>query len=142
MKKLATLLILILPVAGFSQVESISDENDLLQRIGSYNKKEMKLYTSNEYQVPANAGAIAKTQEDSAAINATGLIYKESKVQFDTRKIAALFPEAASVDPASGAVTVDYPSFIPLLLEAINEQQKAIDTLKLKIVELEMLLKK
>lgn len=64
------------------------------------------------------------------------VLIKQNYVRFEPVSIAGLFPETATID-SHGNLSIDYTSFIPILMKALNEQQKFILELEQKIQELE-----
>ncbi len=55
---------------------------------------------------------------------------KGDKYGFLADEIKEVFPEFVRIDSTDGTYAVDYISFIPVLLEAVKEQQRQIDNLE------------
>ncbi len=65
----------------------------------------------------------------------------ERQIGFSAQEIEQFFPEIVQTD-ANGYKAVDYSRLTPVLVEAIKEQQKEINELKLRLDKLEKLLAK
>jgi hypothetical protein len=59
-----------------------------------------------------------------------------SDIGFIAQEVAKLVPEAVVQESSSGMYAVDYPKLVPVLVQAIQEQQKQIDSLRAEIAAL------
>ena len=59
----------------------------------------------------------------------------QTEFGFIAQDLQGIYPEMVRDDGQSGYLRVDYRSMIPILLEAIKEQQTRIDTLQLMLAE-------
>ncbi len=63
--------------------------------------------------------------------------YAKPQYGFVAQQIAEVYPELVEKSEETGLLSVNYQAFIPLLLEAVKQQQKIADAQSLKIKELE-----
>lgn len=59
----------------------------------------------------------------------------ESSIGLIAQDVEKFYPEAVATD-ANGIKSVDYAKLVPVLIEAIKEQQSQIDTLKKEVAEM------
>ena len=131
------LLVVLFPIICHGQVLEIDKQTKTpLEKISEFDQTEMQINYNDQYYVPTPLLASAKTSEDSTALAGQVELVTSNYVRMDPAKIEILFPEAVSVDEEKN-ISIDYLSFIPILLEAINEQQKLIAELQEKIQILE-----
>jgi len=80
---------------------------------------------------PTKLGEIPKGKE--------AVIIEESKnkIGFMAQEIQVEFPEIVAVSGENGYLAVDYTMMVPVLLEAIKEQQLLIEQLEVKVEALE-----
>lgn len=62
--------------------------------------------------------------------------YKMYNYGFSAQEIENIIPELTQKDDSTGKYSVNYIGFIPILVEALNQQQNIIDAQSLKIKEL------
>lgn len=62
-------------------------------------------------------------------------------IGFIAQEIETVYPAAVHTDPKTGYKTLDYPKLIPILAQAIQDQQKEIESLTARIEALEAKLK-
>lgn len=77
------------------------------------------------------------TIEDSIRSEHNEVSIIRKSLRFNPDKLISLFPEAVNINEYSRSY-IDYTSLIPILWEGIIAQQKQIDMLNSKILELEM----
>ena len=58
------------------------------------------------------------------------------------QEVKSIFPSLVTTDPDSGSMGVNYNGFVPVLIEAIKEQQTTIQCEKARIDELEARIEK
>ena len=119
---------------GQNVTKTIYSENLILDKMAELNElNSADIITENiTMKVPLEFMSI----EDSLKMefNEVNLIY--NRVRFDPNKMMTVFPEAVNIDEHSNS-NIDYTSLIPILWEGIIAQQKQIDLLNSKILELE-----
>lgn len=74
--------------------------------------------------------------EDSLNYKYIDKIYKKRLVRLDVSAIEKAFPEVVTIT-TDGDFMLDYISMIPLMMEAIHEQQKLIVELESRLYEIE-----
>ena len=90
-----------------------------------------------QYQKIIKSKIIVTNLMTGAAKNGTSkTIVKEEEFGLIAQEIQKVFPELVKGDSA-GMLTVNYIGLIPVLIEAIKEQQGQIETLQTKVVTLE-----
>lgn len=57
---------------------------------------------------------------------------KKEKIGVLAQDVASVYPEAVATD-ANGMMAVDYPALVPVLIEAVNELSKEVETLKAEL---------
>ena len=62
---------------------------------------------------------------------------RKNKLGFIAQELETVFPELVHYNEESGLKSVDYIGVIPVLVEAVKEQQAIIDSLKEKVKESE-----
>jgi hypothetical protein len=60
----------------------------------------------------------------------------KNQIGFMAQELAQILPEAVKVDEKNGTYSVNYIMLIPVLVEAVKEQQTKIAELEQKITEL------
>ncbi len=93
-----------------------------------------KLMRLNAYRydmIPAKLGEIPIGKEEVI------LAESKNKIGFIAQEIQVEFPEVVKLASENGYLAVDYTMLIPVLLEAIKEQQQLILELQAKVVALE-----
>lgn len=137
MKNCILLVFALISVYSFGQDPSAAlDQKTALEKVSALNPSELRIDINNEFLVPNPLLADARTAEDSAALVGKEIKINNKYVRMDPKKVEKLFPETISFDAEENA-TIDYISFIPILLEALNEQQKIIEEMKSRILILE-----
>ena len=58
---------------------------------------------------------------------------KKKEIGLIAQEVEKVVPEVVGVDHTTGFMTVNYKHFVPLLVEAIKQQQKQINSLKAKV---------
>ncbi len=76
--------------------------------------------------------AILYLPEDSLKYRYLDKVYQKRQVRLDLATVQKTFPEVISVTPEGDSI-LDYVSLIPLLMEAIQEQQILIMDLENRI---------
>ncbi len=95
---------------------------------------EYKLKSKEEIGSTRTAGSIAKDTA-SVILPNTDLapeLYDKVFTGFIAQDVAKVYPDLVSED-SEGALSINYIGFIPLLVEALKEQQAEIDALKLQL---------
>lgn len=107
-----------------------------VQNIESNNIDKLKKLQAIRYKLktPEELGLVTKTRQDTAKVlfSATELNdpkYKRDYIGLSAQEIQKVYPEAVKVED-NGDLSVNYISLIPVLIEAIKEQQSTIDDLK------------
>ena len=73
--------------------------------------------------------------EDSLNYKYVDKFFQKRMVRLDDEVVQKAFPETVTITP-EGDLVLDYISLIPLLMEAIQEQQKMIAELESRLPEL------
>jgi hypothetical protein len=61
----------------------------------------------------------------------------KNQIGFMAQELINIVPEAVKKDDSTGTYSVNYIMLIPILVEAIKEQQKLITELQLSIIDLQ-----
>ena len=121
-----------------SGVEVTSDERkkENIKPLGRCLEKIQKV-KGLEYNF--NPGTIARSagKADSKESEKKKLLASQKEFGFSAQELSKVFPELVHRDPQNDTYTVNYIGMIPVLLEAINEQQKTIKKLTKRISKLE-----
>jgi hypothetical protein len=98
------------------------------------NKEELQNVSFNRKQIPKSDNiCIAKNGKDTIIIKEPQ-IYPEfpegKKFGLIAQEIEPIFPELVKFDSLDGTYAIEYDGFIPILIEALKEQQTQIGTLQ------------
>lgn len=137
MKKSILLLFVFISMHSYGQEASTTtDQKTPLEKVAEFNPSEFRVNHNNEIIMDNPLLGEARTLEDSLALAGKEVTINVKYVRMDPGKVEVLFPETVTVD-ANNNSNIDYLSFIPILLEALNEQQKIIDEMELRMRLLE-----
>ncbi len=111
----------------------VAENMDKLKQINAitykYKTPEEMESSSQEKVISDTSGTVVLSEEMQN-------FYAKERVGFSAQEIQNVFPDLVSEDP-SGLLGVDYIGMIPILLEAIKEQQAVIEELSAKVTALE-----
>lgn len=108
--------------------ENIKSVNPALAKIGNLNPISFN-YRLNPIQIKDSTGFVMLENDVSKAK------LQSTKFGFSAQEVQKIFPELVSSDE-NGYLSVDYIGLIPLLVEALKEQQAKIEALEKKIQDL------
>lgn len=119
-------------------VEVTSDERQK-ENIKRLNKCLEKIRKVEGLQYNFKQGAVAMSAGKSGVsdIEKRRQIASQKEFGFSAQELAKVFPELVHRDSENDTYTVNYMGMIPVLLEAINEQQNTIEKLNKRIDNLE-----
>lgn len=78
----------------------------------------------------------AKTFEDSLKLSISKIPYSLNRIRFDSDILVTVLPDVVNIDE-NNQYQIDYVSLIPILLEVVSSQQIMLNTLNLRIQDLE-----
>ena len=84
--------------------------------------------------------SIGLMPEDSLNYKYIDKVFQKRLVRLNDEVVQKTFPETVTITP-EGDLVLDYISLIPLLMEAIQEQQKIISDLESQVIQLKNLSK-
>ena len=121
-----------------SGVEVTSDERkkENIKPLGRCLEKIQKV-KGLEYNFNPGTIVISAGKDDSKDSEKKKLLASQKEFGFSAQELGKVFPELVHRDSQNDTYTVNYIGMIPVLLEAINEQQKTIETLTKRINKLE-----
>lgn len=124
-----------LNVVGLFTTSDINLKKDI-QNIESNNIDKLKKLQAIKYKLktPEELGLATKAELDTAKVSFSAAElndpkYKRDYIGLSAQEIQKVYPEAVKVED-DGYLSVNYISLIPVLIEAIKEQQNTIDELK------------
>jgi len=127
MKKLYILAIVIL-LAPLPDI--FSQESAVLSQFTSFDIKSGKQVINEDITMKALVDeGLGLLPEDSLNYKYVDKIYQKRLVRLDLSAVQSTFPEVISITP-EGDSLLDYISLIPLMMEAIQEQQVLIKDLQ------------
>ena len=121
-----------------SGVEVTSDERkkENIKPLGRCLEKIQKV-KGLEYNFNPGTIAMSAGKADSKESEKKKLLASQKEFGFSAQELGKVFPELVHRDSQNDTYTVNYIGMIPVLLEAINEQQKKIEKLNKRINKLE-----
>lgn len=130
MKKLQIIAVVFLLMP---MMNSYCQGNDILEQIAELDLKNGKQIIAEDITVKAlEDETLGLMPEDSLNYKYIDKIYQKRQVRLDLSTVQKTFPEVISVTPEGDSI-LDYVSLIPLMMEAIQEQQKLIIDLESRI---------
>jgi hypothetical protein len=141
MKKYAVILMLLLwHIASQGQQSNSEILKTMVNKLEQLAEPKSRVITDNQKLVTNPLLSSARNSSDSAAYNTPKLV-NERFIRFDPVKVSQLYPELTTIQPGNN-YQVDYPSFIPILMDIIIKQQKVIDEFSNRVIQLEEIIRK
>ena len=141
MKKCILLVFVMISMYSYGQeTTSTLDQKTSLEKVAEFVPSEFRINKNDEVIMGNPLLTEARAEEDTAAMELAmvepSITINMKYVRMDPGKVESLFPETVTID-MEGNANIDYISFIPILLEALNEQQKIVEEMKARILILE-----
>jgi len=131
---LLLLLLFIYSGTGFSQTEIYQPVN-LLEKIEYLSSLKTALKIVNEKEIKEPLPLKSHTTADSLGLQFRTYLLQSNSVRLEPDKVKLVFPEV--IITHDGHNEIDYISLVPILLEAIGNQQDRINQLNDRINQLE-----
>jgi hypothetical protein len=116
-------------------VQITSDERmktNITRLQGAYALEKIKLINAYRYDYNEKMYRNAEDKKRNALINSG-----KNQIGFVAQELVNIVPEAVKADDSTGLYSVNYIMLIPIMVEAIKEQQKLISELQQQVLDLQ-----